>query len=72
LIEHKDCSFVTQTRNVEKQGGALALIIDDIESEDIKNVVLGDDGTSAGIRIPSLLISKKDGDILKKWMSSSP
>jgi hypothetical protein len=28
-------------------------------------VVLGDDGTSAGIRIPSLLISKKDGDILK-------
>jgi hypothetical protein len=63
---------VTQTRNVEKQGGALALIIDDIESEDIKNVVLGDDGTSAGIRIPSLLISKKDGDILKKWMSSSP
>ncbi len=63
---------MTQTRNVEKQGGALALIIDDIESEDIKNVVLGDDGTSAGIRIPSLLISKKDGDILKKWMSSSP
>jgi hypothetical protein len=35
-------------------------------------VVLGDDGTSAGIRIPSLLISKKDGDILKKWMNSSP
>jgi len=32
-----------------------------MENEDIKNVVLGDDGTSAGIRIPSLLISKKDG-----------
>jgi hypothetical protein len=47
------------------------LIIDDIDNEDIKNVVLGDDGTSAGIRIPSLMISKKDGQILKKWFSTA-
>ena len=48
------------------------MIINDNDKEDIKNIILGDDGTSAGIRIPSLLISKKDGDILKNWIRSSP
>ena len=28
LVERANCSFVTQTRNIEKAGGALALIID--------------------------------------------
>lgn len=69
LVEHnRKCSFVRQTRNVERHGGSLALIIDDNEKEDIKRVIMGDDGTGAGIRIPALLISKTDGDKLKNWM----
>ena len=61
------CSFVTQTRNIERQGGALALIIDNV-NENITNVMLSDDGTGAGIRIPAMLINKKQGDILKKYI----
>jgi len=52
------CSFVTQTRNIERAGGALALIIDS-NNEDVTDVMLSDDGTGAGIRIPAMLINKK-------------
>ena len=38
----------------------MALIIDDVK-EDIGRVILGDDGTGAGIRIPALLMSSDDG-----------
>jgi len=63
LLEHSrsNCSFVQQTRNVEKHGGSMALIIDAYEKEDIMKVTLSDDGTGAGIRIPAMLISKSDG-----------
>ena len=33
-------------------------IVVDNSNEDIKNVIMSDDGTGAGIRIPSMLISK--------------
>ena len=52
------CSFVTQTRNIERQGGALALIIDS-KNENVTEVTLSDDGKGAGIRIPAMLINKK-------------
>ena len=52
------CSFVTQTRNIEKVGGSLALIIDS-KNENVSEVMLSDDGTGAGIRIPAMLINKK-------------
>jgi hypothetical protein len=45
----------------------LSLIIDDNE-EDIQRVILSDDGTGAGIRIPALLMTKKDGQKLRDWM----
>jgi hypothetical protein len=40
-------------------GGALAIIIDPKE-EDISKVILSDDGTGAGIRIPAMMINKYD------------
>ena len=49
---------MTKVRNIEKAGGSLAVIIDDSESENVRDVVMSDDGSGAGIRIPSMLISK--------------
>ena len=60
LLERGDCHFVTKVRNVALNGGQLAIIIDN-QNEDIDGVVMSDDGTGAGIRIPSLLIGNKDG-----------
>jgi hypothetical protein len=48
MVERGNCSFVTQARNVERAGGALALIIDTM-NEDISDLILSDDGTGAGI-----------------------
>jgi hypothetical protein len=36
------------------------VIIDD-SNEEISKVIMSDDGTGTGIRIPAMLIGKKDG-----------
>jgi hypothetical protein len=38
----------------------VAIIVNDSD-EDIDNIVVSDDGTGGGIRIPSMIISKTDG-----------
>ena len=67
LLERGDCHFVTKVRNVALNGGQLAIIIDN-KNEDIKGVMMTDDGTGAGIRIPSVLIGNADGQKLKNYI----
>jgi len=71
LVERGECSFVTKVRNIEKAGGSLAVIIDN-SGYDVKDIIMSDDGTGAGIRIPSMLISERDGNILKEFLTKSP
>lgn len=59
---------MTKVRNIERAGGSLAVIIDDNNNDDISKVIMSDDGTGTGIRIPSMLISQKDGKILKDFL----
>jgi hypothetical protein len=54
---------------METIGVAVGIIVDD-KAETIENLIMGDDGTGNGIRIPSMLIGKKDGDKLLNWMKS--
>ena len=63
LAERGGCSFTTKVRNVEEAGASLAVIIDN-KDEDVEMVNMVDDGAGAGIRIPSMLISKRDGQRL--------
>lgn len=65
-----DCSFVKKVRNMESIGVAVAIIIDNSD-EDIENVIMSDDGTGGGIRIPSMLVSKTDGKKLIDWLKRS-
>ena len=64
-----ECSYVTQARNVEKIGAGM-LIIQHDSDENIYKVILSDDGTGAGIRIPAVLIKKTDGENLKKLLKN--
>lgn len=43
-------------------------MIIDSKNEDVTNVMLSDDGTGAGIRIPSMLINRKQGELLKSHL----
>ena len=70
FVERGNCSFVDKVRNVESAGGSLAVIIDNY-NEDINNVILSDDGTGMGIRIPSMIIGKTDGEIIMDYVKEN-
>lgn len=70
LLDRGNCSFVTKVRNAERAGASLVVVIDD-RDENITNVIMGDDGTGTGIRIPSMLIGKESGKILKDFTVTS-
>jgi hypothetical protein len=56
IADRGSCSFVEKVRNMEIQGAALGIVIDNT-NESTDSLVMSDDGTGAGIRIPSLIIS---------------
>lgn len=67
MVERGNCTFVTKARNVQRVGGLFALIVNN-NDDDIDKMILSDDGTGSDIYIPTVLISKKDGEMLKKYM----
>lgn len=71
LVDRGECTFVTKVRNIERAGGSLAVIIDNNQREDVSNVIMSDDGTGTGLRIPAMLISYREGQILKDFLKNS-
>ncbi len=67
MVDRGNCTFVTKARNVQNVGGLFALIIDN-EDEEIDSIILADDGSASDIYIPTVLISKRDGELIKKFM----
>ena len=66
MAKRGECSFVQKVRNMENIGVAVSIIIDNQE-EIIDEILMSDDGTGGGIRIPSMLIGKNDGNRLVNW-----
>jgi len=66
MVDRGSCTFVNKVRNVQKLGGALALIVDNSD-EDINKVIMNDDGTGSDIYIPAIMISKQDGQKIKDF-----
>jgi len=52
---------VKKIRNMENIGVSVGIIINDSDEGNIENVLMSDDGTGGGIRIPSMLIPKTEG-----------
>lgn len=71
MVDRGECTFVTKVRNIEKLGVKLAIIIDDRE-EYSENLIMADDGTGHSINIPSFIIRKKDGNIIKDTIINNP
>ena len=55
---------------MENIGVAVSIIIDN-RAEMIDEILMSDDGTGGGIRIPSMLIGKKDGNKIIEWMATA-
>lgn len=71
MVDRGSCSFVTKTRNAQIIGAKVIIIINN-NDDDINNIYAIDDGTGTDINIPAILISKKDGDILKEYLKKKP
>ena len=70
VADRGDCTFVTKVRNMEDAGVAVAIIVDNVK-EGVNQIIMTDDGSGAGIRIPSLLISEKDGNKLINYLKTA-
>lgn len=68
MVDRGSCHFTVKARNIQKAGGKIAVVINNNDN-DIKNIVMSDDGTGDDITIPLVLISKTDGKILKDYYS---
>ena len=71
IADRGDCTFVQKVRNIEEAGAALAIIIDETAGEDINSIVMSDDGTGAGIRIPSMMMSYENGVKMLDWFNNA-
>ena len=63
LARRGNCSFVNKVRNAERAGASLLVVVDN-QAEKVSSIIMGDDGTGSGIRIPAMLIGKGDGEKL--------
>jgi extracellular elastinolytic metalloproteinase len=63
-VRRGKCSFTKKVREVEHSGAKLAIIVDEVDNESMDAIIMVDDGTGAGIRIPSIMINKKEGEII--------
>jgi hypothetical protein len=60
ISERGDCTFVKKIRNMENAGIAVGIIYDN-KDENPDALIMSDDGTGGGLKIPSMLISNIDG-----------
>lgn len=71
LVDKGKCSYVQIARMIQEAGGYMAMIIND-KGGDVKNYPVVDDGTGGDISIPTVLISKADGTIIKRFIRDNP
>jgi hypothetical protein len=55
---------------MEHAGAGLAIVVDN-SNKKIDEVLMSDDGTGTGIRIPSVLISKQDGETIIDYLTTA-
>lgn len=69
LITRGNCTFVTKVKYAQLIGAKMAIIVAD-RPDQSENLTMTDDGFSYSLRIPSIFIDKKDGDLLYQYLSS--
>lgn len=66
LVRRGRCSFTTKVKVADKKGAHAVIIVDredsDLTQKDLMNIIVADDGFGDKIRIPSVLITKTDGN----------
>ena len=71
LAYNGDCPIVQKARNAQEAGASMILLINN-NDQDIKNVLLDDDGSGSDIKIPVGLISLTNGRIMQNFIENNP
>jgi extracellular elastinolytic metalloproteinase len=66
LIDRGNCTFVIKTKNAQNAGAIGVIMVDSVAGE--SPILMG--GTDATITIPTLMISKSDGAIIKGYLAT--
>ena len=59
LVGRGGCSFVQKVRNVEHAGAKMAIVVDEKDNEAMESIIMVDDGTGNGVKIPSVMVNEK-------------
>ena len=60
-----------KARNIQDFGGSLAIIALNDAIDNPEHIIMVDDGTGTSIQIPTILIGKNDGDIIKDFLTDT-
>lgn len=66
IVDRGKCAFVQKVRHAQDIGAKAVLVVDNISGEDVERAILVDDGSGGDIAIPSFLLAKEEGDLIKK------
>ena len=69
-MDRGQCTFVTKTKNAMNVGANLAIVIDN-KNEDVHKIIMSDDGTGAGLNMPSMMIGNRHGNKLKDFLKNA-
>ena len=61
-----------KVREIEHAGGKLGLIVDEEDNETMDEIIMADDGTGSGVTIPSIMVNKKQGELLIAHYTNKP
>eukprot|EP00930_Biecheleria_cincta_P004028 TRINITY_DN104933_c0_g1_i1.p1 TRINITY_DN104933_c0_g1~~TRINITY_DN104933_c0_g1_i1.p1 ORF type:complete len:495 (+),score=73.25 TRINITY_DN104933_c0_g1_i1:32-1486(+) len=68
MVRRGSCSFTTKVKVAAGKGAHAVIIVDrensDLTAKDMANIIVADDGYGGSIHIPSILVSKEDGNKL--------
>jgi hypothetical protein len=67
LLDRGTCAFVVKVRHAEDIGARLVLIANNVDS-DISSIIMTDNGLGGNLKIPALLISQEDAQIIKDFL----
>ncbi|WP_284698684.1 PA domain-containing protein [Flavobacterium lacisediminis] len=68
LIRRGTCSFVTKILAAQAAGAVGVIVMNNVDGTPVP---MGDDGSGASVLIPSVMVSKADGDILEAALGSA-
>lgn len=57
MVDRGQCHFVLKAQHVEAYGGVMMVVADNKVRENIKHILMADDGKGSSVHIPSFLIS---------------